>query len=462
MLKELINKKINCNYDKICGILNTSEWGAKEIINNNGITTIEDIEKLLKFIGIEIVEDKKKIIKYELQTEVNQKIFRNYASYWIMKKKYEVRESTISNYANLLKNVIIPCLGDIPLENFNNKILQHFAYWAKENGGIEGKGISEHYISDCVLLIKAIIRDGQEEKVFPEFLIKQTKIPKTLQIETKKTYTEDEYKKILEYIFKNLNNRSVGILIGIFTGMRIGEICALKWEDIDLEEKMINVNKTLQRIYNPLDEFEKSKIVITPCKTSSSQRTIPIANDLNEVLKQFKDDKDNYVLSGKIKYTEPRTFRKQYDIIMNKCGVDRIKFHSLRHTFASINIENGADVKTISEILGHSDINITLKTYTHISKKQKTKAIDKFNRLFETQDAKIEFTNKYKGNVCCINKKNGKCDFIGSIKDVAEYLAETPKNICSIINGIIEDDSYNIVPKIIGITHDKSGIYVGG
>ena len=147
---------------------------------------------------------------------------------------------------------------------------------------------------------------------------------------------------------------------------------------------------------------------------------------------------------------------------MKETGVEPIKFHALRHTFASINIENGADVKTISDILGHSDIAITLKTYTHTSQKAKEKAIQKFNNMFKTKEEKINFTSNYKGNVCCINKKNGKCDYIGSIKDVSDYLAETSKYICNVINGEEDDETYNIIPKIVGITHNENGDYVGG
>lgn len=462
-MKELLKTKINGNYKEISSILKTSEWGAKEIIENNGETSLDNLQELFDYLGINLVDDPSKIMKYELSTEVNQKIFRNYASYWLMKKKYEVRESTFANYCNLLNNTIVPCLGDIPCEKFNNKIIQQFAFWAKEKGGKEGNGVSEHYIKDCLLIIKAIIKDGQEENIFPDFGLKRIKVPKTLMIEsTKKTYTEEEYKKIIKYILNNINNKSLGVLIGIFTGMRIGEICALKWEDIDLENKLINVNKTAQRIYNPLDEFEKSKIVITPCKTENSQRSVPIAQDLYKMLKTLKTSDNDYVLTGTNKLLEPRTFRKFYIKMMNDCGITPIKFHSLRHTFASINIENGTDVKTISEILGHSDIAITLQTYTHTSNKAKAKAIDKFNKMFETQEEKIQFTRSYKGNVCCINKKTNKCDFIGSIKDVSEYLVETTEYICNVINGINDDEVYNIIPKIVGITHNENGDYVGG
>lgn len=461
-IKEILKYKINNNYHFAATILNTSEWGAKEIIENDGETSLKRLQDLLDYFNIELVSSSNDKIKYEISTEVNNKIFKNYAGYWLEKKKYEIRESTFANYTNLFINNILPCLGDIPCENFNNKLLQSFAYWCKEKGGKEGKGISEHYIRDSLLLVKAVIRDGQEENIFPDFAFKQIKIPKTLRIETQKQiYTEKEYKKIINYILNNISSKSVGILLGIYTGMRIGEICALQFKDIDLEENIVHINKTIQRIYNPLDELEPTKIILTPGKTKNSIRDVPISKEITEIISTLKQSNDFYVLSNSRKPIEPRTYRKFYDKFMKQAGVEPIKFHALRHTFASINIENGVDVKTISDILGHSDISITLKTYTHTTQKAKERAIEKFNNMFKTKEEKIEFTSKYKGNVCCINKKTRNLDFVGTIKDVADYLAERTNYICDVINGITDDEIYEIVPKIEGITH-KNNVYMGG
>lgn len=461
-IKQLINNKLTGHYQDAARVIGTSVWEAEQILKKDGVISLDKMQLLFDFVGIKVIEDNNSNPHYELSTEINNKIFKNYAGYWLERKKYEVRESTFANYSNLFVNNIIPCLGNIPCDQFNNKVLQMFAYWCHDKGGKDGKGISEHYIKDSLLLVKAVIRDGQEENVFPEFAFKQIKIPKTLQLDNaKQTYTEVEYKKIIDYILKNISSRSVGILLGIFTGMRIGEICALQFKDIDFDEKIIHVNKTIQRIYNPLDELEPSKIVITPGKTKNSIREIPITVEILKILKTIKINDDYYVLSNSKKAIEPRTYRRFYNKFMNEAGVQPIKFHALRHTFASINIENGVDVKTISDILGHSDISITLKTYTHTTQKAKVKAIQRFNDMFKTQQEKMEFTSKYKGNVCCINKKNAKCDFIGTIQDIAEYIDMSSKYVCNVINGLDDDETYEIVPKIEGITH-KNGIYLGG
>lgn len=460
-IRKILQKQIAGHFKEVSNIIKTSEWEVIEIINGKGKINLESLQKIFDYFGIELIETSKQK-KYELSTETNDKTFKNYAGYWLERKKYEIRKSTFANYTNLFMCNIIPCLGDIPCEKFNNQILQMFAYYCHEKGGKKKTGLSEHYIRDLLLLIKSVIRDGQEEGVFPDFAFKPIKIPKKLQLETRKQiYTEKEYKKMIEYILKNINSKSVGILLGIYTGMRIGEICALQFKDIDFDENIIHVNKTIQRIYNPLDELEPSKVIITPGKTKNSIREIPITSEIAEILKTIKKDDEFYVLSNSKKPIEPRTYRKFYDRFMRQAGVEPIKFHALRHTFASISIENGIDVKTISDILGHSDISITLKTYTHTTQKAKQNAIYKFNSMFKTQEDKEEFTSKYKGRVCCINKRNNKCDFIGTIKEVGKYLIMDAKEICDIINGIQVDRTYDIVPKIEGITH-KNNIYDGG
>jgi len=155
MLNEVLLNKINGHYKDIAIVLNTSEWEAEQIIKNNGKISIKMLEKLFDYLGIEVNVLNKKIT-YELSAEVNKKTFRNYAGYWLLQKKYEIKESTYSTYS--LDSVILPVIGDIPCENFNNRLLQQFAYYCKEKGGKKRKGLSEHSIRDCLLIIKYIIK----------------------------------------------------------------------------------------------------------------------------------------------------------------------------------------------------------------------------------------------------------------------------------------------------------------
>lgn len=389
-LKQEILNSINGHYQDAAKFLNTSEWNAENIITGNGLISLDDLQKLLDYLGIAFIKETDKKINYELSVEINNKIFRNYASYWLQKKKYEIRESTYSNYVNLFVNNILPCLGDIPCSDFNNKLLQAFVYWCHEKGGKNHQGVSEHYIRDSLILVKSVIRDGQEENVFPNFAFKNIKIPKSSAVkDVKLTYTEKEYQTIINYIIKHLSLKSFGILLGMFTGMRIGEICALKFSDINFEEKAVYINKTIQRIYNPLEKC--SKVIITPGKTENSIRKVPLLDELLYLLKTIRGkDENNYLLSDSKDPIEPRTYRKFYNKFVLAAGVQPIKFHALRHTFASMNIEKGTDVKTVSDILGHADVNITLKEYTHTSQKAKEEAIGKFRKIFRIKEEELK------------------------------------------------------------------------
>lgn len=459
MLKEIIEKNINNNYLAFSQQTGISELILKQFLEGNAKLNINDLEKILNKLNIKIND--KDAVKIEtaliIKEEENKNKFKYYAVYWLKKKEFEIKKSTYCNYANLLRNQICPILGEIKFEELSGDILQFFIYRAQGEFNL-----SEKTTKDCLGIIKQIIVDGQEEGIIPNFAFSKRKLKyKKIELigEKKKVYTEEEYKKIINEILNKIDYKKVGILLGLYTGMRIGELCALQFKDIDFKNKTITINKTLQRIYDPTKDINPSEIQITSPKTESSNRVVPITNDVIKILEKLNTGNENYILTGTKKWCEPRTFRRSYQTFMKKIGVEPLKFHSLRHTFASMNIENGADIKTISEILGHSDIDVTLKVYTHSSEKNKKKAIEKFEKMLNEQH--LIYNTKYKGNICCINKKTGKLDFIGTIKEVAEYIGQGTVYICNCINLIEEDITYNIIPKIEGITH-KNNVYMGG
>ena len=459
MLREVIEKSINNNYKVAAQEIGISELILKEFINGNAKINIKNIDKILNTLNIKLDNSNCKKIETALMVREEEKKdkFKFYAVYWLKKKEFEVKKSTYCNYSNLLKNQIIPIIGDIKFYELNGDILQFFIYRVQSE-----HNLSEKTTKDCLGIIKQIIIDGQEEGIIPRFAFSKRKLKYKKQEligNVKKVYTEEEYRKIIQEILKNINNKKLGILLGLYTGMRIGELCALQFKDIDFKNKVINVTKTLQRTYDPTKDINPSEIQITSTKTTSSTRTIPITEEIVKILEKMNTGNENYVLTGKKKYTEPRTFRRSYQTFMKSIDIEPLKFHSLRHTFASMNIENGADIKTISEILGHSDIDTTLKVYTHTSEKAKKKAIDKFEKLL--QEKGIKYDTKYKGSICCINRKTGKLDFIGTIKEVAEYIGDDTGYVCNCINLIERDSIYEVLPKIEGITH-KNGKYMGG
>ena len=237
------------------------------------------------------------------------------------------------------------------------------------------KNLSNKTVRDIVLVLKSILKFA-ERKYNTNFKLDLITMPSSEKTELQ-VFNEKEIKKLEKICIKSEDIRDIGILIAIYTGMRIGEICALKWEHIDLNKKLINVKQTLQRVYV---EKKKTKVIITPPKTKTSERKIPIPQVLYDELKRqsVNYSKQAYVTTGlEDKYIEPRSFQYVYKKALETCEVKYRNFHCLRHTFATRCIRVGMDIKSLSEVLGHADVNITLNRYVHSSYDSKKKFMEK-------------------------------------------------------------------------------------
>ena len=183
------------------------------------------------------------------------------------------------------------------------------------------------------------------------------------------------------YLCRNLTYRNLGLLICMYTGIRLGEACALTWEDVAIKEGFIYINKTMQRIQKEHDG-KKTMVIVAEPKTESAIRTIPLPGQLLQIIKSSKLPKTGYLLTGSFeKYIEPRNYQYYFQKVLRQCGIPKTNFHTLRHTFATRCVELGFDIKTLSEILGHSSINITLNRYVHPSFDLKKQNMNKINKL---------------------------------------------------------------------------------
>ena len=284
--------------------------------------------------------------------------------------------SSVSAYMLTIKNIILPILGDYDLEAVSSKEAESLKQ------ACEDKGLSKKTIQDVIICLKNIL------KVANILEVAETKTISVLwgtgNNEVKKqveAYNKDQVRKLVASLEETPSFKNLGLLITIYSGMRIGEVCALQWKDIDLEEKVIRVNKSIQRIYTEEDTMGKMKteLLISTPKTKSSQREIPIVQPLLKIMKDFAKicRPDYFVCSGTTTPIEPRTYRSYYMKKIEEIGLPRLKFHGLRHTFATQLIASKADVKTVSAILGHSDITTTLNTYVHPSRDDKRNALSK-------------------------------------------------------------------------------------
>lgn len=184
-------------------------------------------------------------------------------------------------------------------------------------------------------------------------------------------FQTSEQQALLGFLQKDMDLHKLGIFMCLYTGMRLGELCALKWADIDMENRIIHISSTIQRlpVRHPQEGAPKTTLMETAPKSICSRREIPICDMLFQQLKQLKHG-DSYVIGGK-KAVDPRTYQKKFASYLKEANIPYRSFHTLRHTFASTCAANGTDPKALSEILGHSGVQITLNRYVHPSMETK-------------------------------------------------------------------------------------------
>lgn len=356
-------------------------WEARYIVDRNsrGKAVYRSI------YGKSYAEIKEKL-KSEQQKEKAENpitahmLFKELLNRWLQNNKIRYKQSTYSKYKYMIDKHIIPIIGDMKVTDVNVPMINTFLGNKMKDGGLhDDKGLSPAYVRTMALIINAAlnyaiieeIRSPIKSEIFKPS-VKQCKIT---------TLSHAEYNHLSEYCQEHLNYTSIGILIALNTGLRVGEICALRWKDIDTDSHLLRVNNTVSRIKN--DEDKCSWIMETP-KTASSLRDIPISETLMSALLQICRLSDSdYIVSENENFVNPRTFEYRYHKEICASKVTNVNFHALRHTFATRCVEGGMDIKTLSEILGHSNVSITLNTYVHSSLELKKSQIEKVEKFFD-------------------------------------------------------------------------------
>lgn len=284
---------------------------------------------------------------------------------WINFKRIEVKKSTISTYWRKFDAYIFPHLGYLELEQLTITTISSFV--------IE---LMNTLSSKSIIDIKTILQSALKFAYKQNFIGKIIEIPAPPHISKDiETFSNLEQKRLLEYIHLNMNNRYFLILLGLGTGMRIGELCALQYKDI---KKICTIKYTVQRIKNLESDSPKTVLYKGSPKSRLSLRPIPLNNYIIDNFKGIYDRKldDCYILTGKTEYSEPRLLEKSYTKLLNDCNIEYKKFHTLRHTFASDALIAGMDIKTLAEIMGIS-VKVLISTYIHTNIEQKIKSMEK-------------------------------------------------------------------------------------
>ena len=205
------------------------------------------------------------------------------------------------------------------------------------------------------------------------------------KLETIPFFSLEEQKNIEKIIFELGDFRAFGILLCFYTGIRLGELCALRWKNIDFESGVMLITATTMRINKQVKGTAKTALITSPPKTKNSIRAIPVPTFMLRKLQEKQPDKtaqDSYIFSGTSCPIEPRTMQRIFHRVLKNAEVSPRKYHAIRHTFATRALELGVDIKTLSELLGHSSVTITLNIYAHSMLEQKKIAIEKMNSLY--------------------------------------------------------------------------------
>lgn len=313
----------------------------------------------------------------------NKISFREVSDLWIKKKEACTKESTYVHYYNLLKNHIDPKIGDVIVSELTLLKLEETVISFSKEGRLDNcGGLSQKTISDIVIIIKAILRYA--EILGCNLSCNLSSLTVKQPCSELRVMSHKEQAAVNHFLLSQDTYTALGILIALYTGIRVGELCALKIEDFDLEMQKNIISKTMQRLQNKQSNgnIAKTHIAITTPKSKSSVREIPLPEFIVEKIMSFDYKKGTYLLTGATdRFIEPRTMENRFNKIMKTLLIEKVTFHTLRHTFATRCIEVGVDVKTLSETLGHSNVNITLNRYVHSSFEMKQKSLQKLNYL---------------------------------------------------------------------------------
>lgn len=306
----------------------------------------------------------------------NYKTFGDITKLWQADKKQYVKKSTYAAYSLLVVNHLLPAFGN--MDDIVEESVQRFVFTKLE------EGLSHKTIKDILIVLKMILKFGVKNEMC-EYRQIDIKFPTERERQTIEVLSKSNQRKIMDYITTHFTFRNLGIYICLCAGMRIGEVCALTWDDMDVENGVIKISKTIQRIYIVEERAKHTELIIDTPKSKNSIREIPMSKDLLKMVKPLKRivNADYFVLTNDSTPTEPRTYRNYYSRLMRELNIPKLKFHGLRHSFATRCIESRCDYKTVSVLLGHSNISTTLNLYVHPNMEQKRHCIDRMHKMLK-------------------------------------------------------------------------------
>lgn len=320
----------------------------------------------------------------KISAPIHNRSFDRIANEWLLLRTPQLKTSSIAKYTNMLNLYLLPNWGNQQIFNISRSDIIQWSRGLLTTGGVKGEGLAPKTVNSVLSLMRNILEFAAREKGIPtadtkDISVKQPQKPMRILNRT-------EQQRLSEYLRENLTPCNMGILLCLYTGLRIGEVCALTWADILIEEQCLYIHQTMQRVQIKGDTEKRTEVVILTPKSDCSTRRIPIPDELCQLLRSIQRHNNSYLLTGMVhSYVEPRNMENRFKAVMQKCEINDVNFHALRHTFATRCVELGFDVKCLSEILGHASVNITMNRYVHPSMELKQKNMNLLSELLTTK-----------------------------------------------------------------------------
>lgn len=307
-------------------------------------------------------------------------LFRAVAARWEQNVAQQVKESTFVKYHVIITNHLLPVLGGVCVEDMSHERIESLAVSLLRGEGKRGRPLAPRTVSDILSVLRSILRFARRGGALVPCDGSSVRIRRpSVEI---RVLTRHEQDILCRYLYNNVSPRNTGILLSLYAGLRVGEICALRWEDIVLEERLLYVRHTMQRIQSIEPVGPRTRVVMTTPKSMTSARMIPLPEDLAVMLEGMPGSRRGFFLTGsEEQFYEPRVMQYHFQKTMERCGLPRANYHALRHTFATRCVELGFDVKCLSELLGHSTVGMTMDRYVHPTLEHKREHMQRLSGL---------------------------------------------------------------------------------
>lgn len=322
----------------------------------------------------------------ELKRKQQNMSFAAVSEAWLNAEKARYKISTESKYVNLLYTHILPTMGQLSIKQISVQYIDDFLKAKTICGRLDGQGgLSASYVRSIMLLINSILKFAQANRFRSD--IPLAKYRPAIEKPAVEVLSLDEQKRLEDYLLAQCTPSELGVFLALQAGLRIGEVCALAWEDVDIPKRLLHIRHTVLRVPKA-GRADAEPLCLGRPKTKTSLRTIPLHSRLADILEQaYAMRSSDFVASTKPGFVSPRTFDYRYHRILERSRIASRNFHVLRHTFATRCIEAGVDIKTLSELLGHANTSVTLNTYVHSSLELKRSQLERMTTYINRSTA---------------------------------------------------------------------------